>query len=72
MGLIQMRHGKDVKANFAAAKEKIFEAARLGAQIVSLSELFSSLYFCQSEEEKNFGLAETIPGPSTQTLCEWA
>lgn len=67
-----MRHGKDVKANFAAAKEKIFEAARLGAQIVSLSELFSSLYFCQSEEEKNFGLAETIPGPSTQTLCEWA
>ena len=64
-----MRHGEEVKANFAKAKEKIYEAARLGAQIVSLSELFDSLYFCQTKDQKFFELAEPVPGPSTEALA---
>ena len=39
-----------------------------GAQIVCLQELFTSLYFCDTEDYQNFGLAEPIPGPSTEAL----
>lgn len=72
LGLIQMKHAEDVKANFAKAKEKVSQAARLGAKIVSLSELFGSLYFCQTENPNFFKLAETIPGPSTKEIAGWA
>ncbi len=48
------------------------EAAASGARIICLQELFSTLYFCRTEEHKNFALAETIPGPSTDALCEAA
>jgi len=42
--------------------------AALGAQIVVLQELFTSLYFCEQEAYEHFKLAEPIPGPSTETL----
>ena len=44
------------------------EAGKKGAQIVCLQELFRSRYFCQSEDQRCFNLAETIPGPSTDRL----
>jgi N-carbamoylputrescine amidase len=47
---------------------KIREVAKKGAQIVCLQELFTSLYFCDVEDYKNFELAESIPGPSTDAL----
>ena len=37
-----------------------------------LQELFRSRYFCQSEENARFDLAETIPGPSTERLGKLA
>jgi len=46
----------------------IGSAAKKGAQIVCLQELFRSQYFCQTEDIELFKLAETIPGPSTQAL----
>ena len=69
LGLIQMRCSSDPDANFAKALVKIGEAARLGANIICLQELFRSLYFCQSEDYDHFNLAESIPGPSTEALC---
>jgi len=39
------------------------KAARRGAHIVCLPELFRSLYFCQTEDHRQFALAESIPGP---------
>lgn len=68
LGLIQMSAGDDPAANLAAAVDRIGAAAQKGAQIICLQELFRSRYFCQSEQAKNFRLAETIPGPSTETL----
>jgi N-carbamoylputrescine amidase len=50
----------------------IREAAAKGAQIVCLQELFGSLYFCDVEDHDNFKLAESIPGPSTETLAPLA
>ena len=72
VGLVQMRMGADPEANFAAAVERIHEAARLGANIVCLPELFRAQYFCQREDTKLFDLAEPVPGPSTAKLAEVA
>jgi N-carbamoylputrescine amidase len=72
VGLVQMSMGPDPVANFAAAERHIREAARLGAQIVCLPELFRAQYFCQREDLRLFDLAESIPGPSTEKLAEVA
>ncbi len=72
VGLVQMRMGADPEANFASAVERIREAARLGAKIVCLPELFKTQYFCQREELALFDLSEEIPGPSTAKLAEVA
>lgn len=58
--------------NLDKAVTKIREAAKKGAQIVCLQELFRSLYFCDVEDYDNFKLAEAIPGPATDKLAELA
>lgn len=72
VALIQMSAAADPKANLAKAVARIGAAARKGAEIVCLQELFRSRYFPQSEHAKNFKLAETIPGPTTESLCRLA
>ncbi len=72
VGLVQMRMGPDPEQNFASAIFHIREAARLGANIVCLPELFRAQYFCQREDLRLFDLAEPIPGPSTSALGEVA
>jgi N-carbamoylputrescine amidase len=72
LALVQMRTGPDPEANLAAAVRHVRQAARLGAQIVCLPELFRAQYFCQREDIRLFDLAETIPGPSTIALGEVA
>ena len=72
VGLVQMCMGPDPEANFASAVERIREAARLGAKIVCLPELFRTQYFCQREELALFDLSEEIPGSSTARLAEVA
>jgi N-carbamoylputrescine amidase len=66
VGIVQMSCEKDPEANFVKTIAKIREAAKKGAQIICLQELFKSLYFCDVEDYENFKLAESIPGPSTQ------
>jgi N-carbamoylputrescine amidase len=68
IALIQMQCGVDPAANMARAVAHIREAAREGAQIACLPELFRSQYFCQAEDHANFALAEEIPGPTTAAL----
>jgi N-carbamoylputrescine amidase len=68
VGLVQMSMGAKPEVNFAAAAGHIREAARRGAQIVILPELFQTQYFCQREDTRLFDLAEAIPGPSTEKL----
>jgi N-carbamoylputrescine amidase len=72
VALVQMRMGAEPEANFASAVGHIREAARLGANIVCLPELFRTQYFCQREDLRRFDLAEPIPGPSTVRLAELA
>jgi N-carbamoylputrescine amidase len=69
IGTVQMTCSASPAENLAKAQEKIREAAKQGAQIVCLQELFTSLYFCDVEDYENFKLAEPIPGPSTDALA---
>lgn len=70
VGLVQMSCTAEKYKNLYKAIEKIREAAAKGAQIVCLQELFTSLYFCDEENHDHFSLAESIPGPSTDTLSK--
>ena len=62
----------DLARNLDHTVSGITAAAARGAQVVCTQELFRSRYFCQSEDHAHFALAETIPGPSTETLCALA
>src|SRR5438045_2509475 len=68
IALVQMRCGIDPAANLEKAVARIRDAAKQGAKIVCLPELFRSQYFCQAEDHANFALAEEIPGPTTAAL----
>ncbi|MFL6540070.1 MAG: carbon-nitrogen hydrolase [Chthoniobacterales bacterium] len=72
VALVQMQCGTDPAANLEKAIQFIRDAAKQGAEIVCLPELFRSQYFCQSEDHANFALAEEIPGPTTDSLGEVA
>jgi N-carbamoylputrescine amidase len=72
LGLIQTAVGPDPRANLDKAIARTIDAAKAGAQIVCLQELFRSYYFCQVEDHKYFALAEEIPGPGTEALCKVA
>src|SRR5687768_17165162 len=66
IGLIQDHATADVSANVVRAERLVREAARRGAQIICLKELFNSLYFCKSQQCDRFDLAEPVPGPTTE------
>jgi len=68
IALIQMSCAPDTAANLDKAADRVLEAAKLGANIVCLPELFRAQYFCQREEHALFDTAESIPGPSTARL----
>ena len=72
LGLIQTRCSPDPAENFARAAAKIAQAAKQGARLICTQELFTSQYFCQSENHDYFKLAEPIPGPSTAALQKLA
>ncbi|NWF89019.1 MAG: carbon-nitrogen hydrolase [Ignavibacteriaceae bacterium] len=68
IGLIQIQLGKSPSVNLNKAVSWIEKAAKKGANVICLPELFRSQYFCQKEDINNFDLAETIPGPSTNAI----
>ena len=72
VGITQMSCSADPDANLRRQLKMLKRAVDEGAQIVCTQELFRSQYFCQSEDHACFGLAETIPGPSTDALCAFA
>src|SRR3712207_1813618 len=68
VGIIQDSASDDMAAVIAATEEKVREAARRGAQIVCLKELFNAPYFCKSQKCERFDIAEPIPGPTTERM----
>jgi N-carbamoylputrescine amidase len=72
IGLLQHACSADPAANLGKALALAEKAADRGANIICTQELFHSQYFCQSEDHRNFRLAERIPGPSTEAFQELA
>ncbi len=72
VGLVQMAMSADPQENVEKAAARVADAARKGAQVVCLPELYRSPYFCQKEDAALFDLAETVPGPSTERLSKVA
>ena len=65
VGLVQMSCTASKEENTRKAMELTRAAAARGAKIICLQELFSSLYFCDTEDYSHFALADTIPGTVT-------
>ncbi len=68
VGLVQHTCSEDREANLSATLLGVREAAERGARLVLLQELHTGVYFCQTEETARFDKAESIPGPTTETL----
>ena len=72
VGIIQHFFVEDIEANRARNLAAIRNLAEEGAELVVLSELHDSLYFCQTENTDNFDLAESLPGDFTDFYREAA
>ena len=66
--MVQQRCGADIPKNIERLKTHIRACAAQGAKLVVLQELHNSVYFCQTEDAALCNLAESVPGPSTETF----
>jgi N-carbamoylputrescine amidase len=72
IAVVQMAVSTKPAENLARASDFIRRAAREGANVVCLPELFQSRYFCQREDVSLFDLAEPVPGRTTEVLGKLA
>ena len=72
IGLIQMKVYRDPAFNLNRAIKKIREAAKKGAKIIALQELFRTYYFPQTKNKRYFSFSESVPGPMTKILSRLA
>lgn len=72
VGLIQLNCSDSIEKNRQKIEKSIRAAASIGANIICLQELSSTLYFCQTIDDAFFKYAETVPGPYTEKLSEMA
>jgi N-carbamoylputrescine amidase len=68
LGLVQMNCSAERKVNLDRAEGFVREAARRGAQIVLLPEVFHEFFFIIYRDMKYFDRAEPIPGPITEWM----
>ncbi|HAJ81596.1 MAG: acyltransferase [Zunongwangia sp.] len=60
IAVIQLNLNDNATNNLTKCKDWVKKAAKEGAQVICLPELYSSHYFCQSEDVDNFALAEPL------------
>ena len=72
VGIIQRSFSEDVDANRTRNLTTIENLASEGAELIVLSELHDSLYFCQVEDVDNFKYAEEIPSDFTEIYSQAA
>jgi N-carbamoylputrescine amidase len=68
LGLVQTHASADAQDNLLRTEALIERAAAQGAELICLQELFLTPYFCQTEDDAHFALAEPVPGPTTERL----
>jgi len=72
VGLIQTSSFEEKEKNLEKHLQLIRQAAKKGAKIICMQELFMTKYFCQKEDYDSFSLADTIPGATTEHLSHIA
>ena len=72
VGVVQMPAGDARDINLERAVEGVREAAKQGAELVCLQELFATPYFCQREDASLFDLAEAVEGPTNTAVARVA
>lgn len=72
LALIQMQCSTNPAESLAKAEKMLRQAAKDGAKIACLPELFLTDYFCQKLDISKFDLAETIPGETSNKLGQIA
>jgi N-carbamoylputrescine amidase len=60
ISVIQLNLNNTPENNLKKCIEWVTKAAQMGAEVISLPELYSSHYFCQSEDVDNFKYAEPL------------
>jgi N-carbamoylputrescine amidase len=60
LAVVQMTCTDKLNENVKKATGKVKEAAKKGAKIILLQELFENLYFCQVEDEAYFKTANPV------------
>jgi N-carbamoylputrescine amidase len=69
-GIVQLTCAEDKNKNTIRSIDGIKQAAKNGAQIICLQELFNTIYFCVEEDYDQFSLAEEQAGKTIQTLSK--
>lgn len=72
IGLIQSKVGPEMSKNFSHTCDLVIQAAKKGAKIICLQELYNTPYFPQRQGEDKDKFAEYIPGASTSMFEEIA
>ena len=72
VALIQMASNPSQAINISRTEQSIREAAANGAQIICTQELFTTPYFCKTENCKEFNTAVPVPGYLTDAQCQLA
>jgi N-carbamoylputrescine amidase len=62
LGVVQFACSDEASENLATASRLVREAARQGANVVLVQELFEGLYFCQEESPAHFARAKPLEG----------
>jgi N-carbamoylputrescine amidase len=62
VAITQMALGWDVDANLDQAEAMVRKAAKEGAEIILLQELFATVYFCPEQHPKYFDYAHPVEG----------
>lgn len=60
IAVLQLNLNDIAENNLKKCLSWVRDAAKQGAEVISLPELYSSHYFCQSEDTANFALAEPL------------
>ncbi|OGX89453.1 acyltransferase [Hymenobacter lapidarius] len=74
---LPMTEGEGTIAEIMQAMEAkhiplIEEAGRQGVQILCLQEIFNTPYFCPGQDKSWYASAESVPGPTTDRMAEYA
>ena len=67
---VQIACTDNIEANLGKLEQKVVEAARRGAHLIVLQELFENLYFCQDMDTRHFALAK--PFEANRTIARFS